>query len=112
LASLIISNPQAQNPRPGDVGEVDFTYTITAELDSTATVSRQTLYRRLEDEGTSFEALLDDIRRRSAARYLAEPSHALNEVAFLLGFGDYSAFHRAVRRWFAVSPHTYRQQSR
>jgi AraC-like DNA-binding protein len=75
-------------------------------------MSRQTLYRRLKDEGTSFQALLDDIRRRSAARYLAEPGHALSDVAFLLGFSDYSAFHRAVRRWFGVSPHTYRQQSR
>ena len=75
-------------------------------------MSRQTLYRRLKDEGTSFQALLDDVRRRSAARYLAEPGHALSDVAFLLGFSDYSAFHRAVRRWFGVSPHTYRQQSR
>lgn len=86
-----------------------------AGIDRTARalgMSRQTLYRRLKDEGTSFQALLDDIRRRSAARYLAEPDRALGDVAFLLGFNDYSAFHRAVRRWFGVSPHAYRQQSR
>ncbi|NUT98550.1 MAG: AraC family transcriptional regulator [Saccharothrix sp.] len=75
-------------------------------------MSRQTLYRRLKEEGTSFQALLDDIRRRAAARYLAESVHPLGEVAFLLGFSDNSAFHRAVRRWFGVNPHTYRQQSR
>lgn len=83
-----------------------------ASIDRTARalgMSRQTLYRRLKDEGTTFQALLDDLRRRSAARYLAEPSRPLSDVAFLLGFNDYSAFHRAVRRWFGVSPHTYRQ---
>jgi AraC-like DNA-binding protein len=84
-----------------------------AGIDRTARtlgMSRQTLYRRLKDEGTTFQALLDDTRRRSAARYLAEPSHALSDVAFLLGFSDYSAFHRAVRRWFGVSPYAYRQR--
>ncbi|MBL8914138.1 MAG: AraC family transcriptional regulator [Archangium sp.] len=67
-------------------------------------LSSRTLQRRLQDEGTSFDAQLDDIRRQLALQHLAERDTSQAELAFLLGFSDVSAFHRAFRRWTGVAP--------
>ncbi|WP_397459378.1 AraC family transcriptional regulator [Pseudomonas asplenii] len=71
-------------------------------------LSQRTLQRRLQEEGTSFQTLLDDTRRELAEQYLAQPRMALLEVAYLLGFADPSNFFRAFRRWFEVTPGEYR----
>ncbi len=71
-------------------------------------LSQRTLQRRLQDEGTSFQHLLDDTRRELAEQYLAQPHLALLEIAYLLGFADPSNFFRAFRRWFGVTPGEYR----
>lgn len=63
-------------------------------------MSRRTLQRALSDEGTTFEALVDDARRLRCDALLAE-GHPKKEVAYLLGFADPSAFTRAHRRWRA-----------
>lgn len=67
-------------------------------------LSSRTLQRRLQDEGTSFDAQLDDIRRQLALQHLAERNTSQGELAFLLGFSDVSAFHRAFRRWTGLAP--------
>jgi AraC-like DNA-binding protein len=71
-------------------------------------VSQRTLQRRLQDEGTSFQRLLDDTRRELAEQYLAQPNLTLLEAAYLLGFADPSNFFRAFRRWFGLTPGEYR----
>ena len=73
-------------------------------------LSERTLQRRLDEEGTSFQQLLDDTRRALAEQYLARADLALLEVAYLLGFADPSNFFRAFRRWFAMTPGEYRAQ--
>lgn len=75
-------------------------------------MSRRTLHRQLADEGTSFRQLLDDLRRELATRYLSEPRMATATVAFLVGFSEPSAFHRAFKRWYGTTPAEYRQGSR
>jgi AraC-like DNA-binding protein len=79
--------------------------TIARELH----MSRRTLHRQLRFEGTSFSELLDDLRRDLAIRYLGEPSLAIAEVAFLLGFSEASTFHRAFKRWRGTTPADYRR---
>jgi AraC-like DNA-binding protein len=69
--------------------------------------SRQTLYRRLRAEGTTFEALLDGLRRRLARRLLRE-NLPVKEVAYRLGFADPAAFSRAFKRWTGSSPRLWR----
>lgn len=82
----------------------------TAEATSRALgISRQTLYRRLRAEGTSFEQLLDTTRHRLALEHLGDPRYTLHEIATLLGFAEYSSFHRAVRRWTGHNPQAYRR---
>ena len=71
-------------------------------------LSQRTLQRRLQEEGTSFQALLDDTRRELAEQYLAQPRMTLLEIAYLLGFADPSNFFRAFRRWFDATPGEYR----
>jgi AraC-like DNA-binding protein len=72
-------------------------------------MSRRTLQRRLGDEGTTHRELVETLRRDLAARYLAERRLAVAEIAFLLGFSEESAFHRAFKRWHGCTPATYRR---
>ncbi|WP_165665599.1 AraC family transcriptional regulator [Metapseudomonas otitidis] len=71
-------------------------------------LSQRTLQRRLQEEGTRFQQLLDDTRRELAEQYLAQPNLTLLEIAYLLGFADPSNFFRAFRRWFDATPGEYR----
>lgn len=64
----------------------------------------RTLRRRLEEEGTSFQKILDDTRRELAQQYFAQPRYSVGEVAYMLGFADQGTLFRACRRWFNVSP--------
>jgi AraC-like DNA-binding protein len=67
-------------------------------------VSPRTLQRRLADEGTSFEALKDQIRRDLAERYLSQPDLPLAQVSALLDYSEQSALGRSCRRWFNAPP--------
>jgi AraC-like DNA-binding protein len=75
-------------------------------------MSEATLRRRLDEEGTTYKAIVDQVRRELAAQYLAEPQVALGEIAFLLGFSTQSAFGRAFRRWNGISPFEQRLRSK
>lgn len=72
-------------------------------------VSARTLNRRLADEGTTFRDLLTQVRRSQAQEHLAERRLAIAEIAFLVGFSEASAFHRAFRRWTGVTPAAWRK---
>ena len=65
---------------------------------------RQTLYRRLKAEGTTYEQLLDGLRRRLALRLVREQRLPVKEAAYRLGFSDPAAFSRAFKRWTGTSP--------
>lgn len=75
-------------------------------------LSERTLQRRLQEEGSSFQQLLDDTRRDLAVQHLAQPDLAPLEIAYLLGFADPSNFYRAFKRWFGVTPGEYRLAAR
>jgi AraC-like DNA-binding protein len=86
---------------------------VTADSVATALrMSPRTLRRRLEGEGTSFQELRDVLRKERALEHMAEPQLAASEVAFLLGFGETSACHRAFRRWTGKTPAQYRRELR
>jgi AraC-like DNA-binding protein len=72
-------------------------------------MSPRTLQRRLQEEDTSHQQLVDELRHELAVKYLAEPNLSIGEVAFLLGFSDPSAFHRAFRRWTGKTPGEHRR---
>jgi AraC-like DNA-binding protein len=71
-------------------------------------LSARTLQRRLADAGTTYHALVDEERRAAAAQYLASGRVSVREIAFLLGYTQPHAFHRAFRRWHGVTPAAWR----
>jgi AraC-like DNA-binding protein len=74
--------------------------------------SSRTLQRRLSTAGLSYQELLDGVRRDTAERYIAKTSLSIGEVAYLLGYSEPAAFHRAFKRWHDVTPQAFREQSR
>lgn len=72
-------------------------------------VQARTLQRRLSQAGTSYKDLVDDVRRRQALKYIADPRLNLPEIAFLLGFSEQSSFQRAFKRWTGLPPGQYRE---
>jgi AraC-like DNA-binding protein len=81
-------------------------------LARTLGMSDRTLQRQLREEGTTFAALLTELRREMAPPLLLDGRLAVSEVAFLLGYEDPSAFRRAFHRWFGRSPRAYRRAGR
>lgn len=75
-------------------------------------VSARTLQRRLADEGASFDHIVEHTRRSISTRLLTAGTYPIAEVAFLVGYSEPSAFHRAFRRWFDETPGHFRQRTR
>lgn len=81
---------------------------VADELGSSA----RSIQRHLNDENTTFQRVLDDLRRDIATEYLGERIHSIAEVAILLGFSDQSTFHRAFVRWTGRTPGDVRRSAR
>jgi AraC-like DNA-binding protein len=75
-------------------------------------MSERTLHRRLAEDGVSYQELLDEVRKATAGRYLDESPLAIGEIAYLLGYSEPAAFHRAFKRWYATTPEHFRTRSR
>jgi AraC-like DNA-binding protein len=75
-------------------------------------VSLRTLHRTLAAEGTSYRRLLDQLRLDIAERHLTDDRMSVAEIAFLVGFSEISAFHRAFKRWTGRTPVTFRAEAR
>ncbi|MDQ6523475.1 AraC family transcriptional regulator [Nocardioides sp. LHD-245] len=73
---------------------------------------RRTLQRQLAEQGTSFAALVDQVRRDEAERYLRETDMPLGQLAGVLGLSEHSALSRASRRWFGAPPKQVRRDAR
>jgi len=70
------------------------------------------LQRRLQDEGFSFQIVLEEARHQLARHYLNNPVLELNEAAYLLGYADANSFVRAFRIWEGVPPSRWREKHR
>ncbi|WGL15191.1 AraC family transcriptional regulator [Microbulbifer bruguierae] len=69
----------------------------------------RSLQRMLMEEGTSFQALLNETRQAEATRYLKESDISLTQLAGLLGYADLATFSKAFQRWFGMSPRQWRE---
>lgn len=86
---------------------------VTADdIALTLNLSRSSLQRRLREEGTTYRDELQEVRCELAEKMLLDGSKSLNEVSFLLGFADLSAFSRAFKRWTGMAPTAYRESNR
>jgi AraC-like DNA-binding protein len=75
-------------------------------------ISSRTLQRRLQEDGASFQRVLEEARHQLARHYLNNSVLELNEAAYLLGYEDGNSFVRAFRTWEGVPPARWREQQR
>jgi AraC-like DNA-binding protein len=78
------------------------------DIAQTLGLSEWTLQRKLREHGISFTQLVDQIRQDSALSHLKQHNLNITQLASLLGYSETSAFSRAFKRWFGVSPKQWR----
>ncbi len=71
--------------------------------------SRVVLQRKLRTEGVTFRQLVERVRCDMAKHYLQQGNIHITEMGMILGYSETSAFSRAFRRWFGVSPSKYKR---
>jgi AraC-like DNA-binding protein len=79
------------------------------EVSRALSMSARTLQRRLGEVGTSYQAILDDVRRDASRRLLASTDLDAGEIAFLLGFEQLNSFSRAFVAWEGETPSRWRE---
>lgn len=72
--------------------------------------STRTLSRSLQDVGTSYQRILDEVRKEMAIEYLRNSNLPIEEIAALVGYSDPSNFRKAFRRWTQNAPSYYREE--
>jgi len=94
---LILSKPA------GSVNEED--------IASALFISKRTLARRLQREGSSYRAVREQLFAELAARHLRNTDLTVEAIAMLLGYHDTANFRRAFRRWYQLSPNEFRRSA-
>jgi AraC-like DNA-binding protein len=72
-------------------------------------VTPRTLQRKLHLEGTTYRALSDAVKQELAEHLLANPSLAIADIAFKLGYSEPTSFQRAFRQWTGTTPMEFRK---
>ena len=73
-------------------------------------ISARTLHRQLKDEGTSLQALKDEVRRDIAIQLLTRTTRSVKQIALAAAFRNEKSFTRAFRQWTGESPVEYRRK--
>ncbi|MCB1646281.1 MAG: AraC family transcriptional regulator [Pseudomonadales bacterium] len=88
---------------PGEFPKLD---AIAAKL----SIGTRTLRRRLKSLGTSYQKILDDVKKELAIEYLQTTNLSVQEISDLLGYSEVTNFRRAFVKWVKLSPYQYRKQ--
>lgn len=91
------------------LGGRDRGYPSLTELARERHVSPRTMKRRLAEQGTSYQKLLDELRRDRSLKLLELEGNTIEQIAEQLGYSDAANFNRAFRRWLGVSPSAWRE---
>jgi AraC-like DNA-binding protein len=74
-------------------------------------MSSRTMRRRLAEEASSFQQLLDECRMRQAVlEFSARPEASIADIALRLGYAEHSTFTRAFTRWAGRPPQRFRAE--
>lgn len=74
--------------------------------------SPRKLQRLLAREGTTYEDILDTVRREMACEFLADSMAPIAAIGGMLDFASPAAMTLAVRRWTGMTPSDYRANAR
>lgn len=74
------------------------------DLAQLLSLHRRTLNRRLKAAGTTFQHVLDELRREVAHALLANTSMQLDDIAATLGYAGVTPFMRRFRCWSGTTP--------
>jgi AraC-like DNA-binding protein len=109
LADLSMRAGAAGKIRASVLRDIASRPTLTATARQLGTTAR-TLRRQLKQQGTSFRAVVDELRAQVALKYLRETAMTNEDIAAALGFSDAANFRHAFRRWTGKSPSLFRRQ--
>lgn len=70
----------------------------------------RTLQRRLANEGTTYQQILDDVRQAESLKWLTESNTPLAHIPAFLGLADQTVFTRSCQRWFGTTPAAIRKK--
>lgn len=71
-------------------------------------MSPRTLRRRLQDRGTTYQHILDEVRVELAKEYLASTTLSVDQIAGRIGFTDATTFRRAFKKWTGTNIREFR----
>ncbi|MHB8075484.1 AraC family transcriptional regulator [Desulfosporosinus fructosivorans] len=71
-------------------------------------ISVRSLQTYLNKEQTSFTKISNDIRKDIALQCLNDNNASIDEIAYIIGFSEASAFHRAFKKWTSLTPSEFR----
>jgi AraC-like DNA-binding protein len=86
--------------------------TTTAGAAMLLGLSIRTLSRRLAQEGTTFQRLLDEVRFATATELLAATNLPVGDIAEALSYAAHAPFVEAFRRWSGMTPSVWRDSVR
>ncbi len=72
-------------------------------------VNSRTLQRRLSEEGSGYQEILNELRYEMAQNYLRNSRLSIDEIGCRLGFAEPRSFHRCFKQWSGVTPGKYRE---
>ena len=111
LQSLSISESCEAKLRRLLVEQLVFKPLTLAESAMALNMSESTFKRRLLEEDTSYQVILDNVREDQAKYYLEQKAMSIQQISESLGFSNRSAFARSFRSWTGLSPLQYRQSN-
>lgn len=79
------------------------------ELAANFNTSARSLQRKLQEEGVTYQQIVDTIRKSLALHYLQSGNYPLKEISYILGYNEISAFNRAFKRWTGTTPLNYQE---
>lgn len=114
-AQRLVHEEREESPLVPRIRELLFDRLSDGEVDIAAVcthfrLSRRTLTRYLQREGTNFRQVLEDVRHQRALRYLETTNQDVARIARLLGYTEPTSFCRAFIRWRGQSPLDYRRR--
>ena len=109
LADLEASATTARRVRAALLEGLPSGLLASADIARKLALSKRTLQRRLEAEGTGFQRVLAETRADLARHYLEKTTLPVAEISFLLGFDEANSFYRAFRSWTGSTPDNVRR---